>query len=57
MTQKEMDRFNIEDEYDINVFVGKIIADYDVPPEIKDAIKEVAREAFKLGYQTAKEEK
>ncbi len=53
MNDKEMERLNIDDEYDINAFVGKITAKYRVPMGVKDSIKKVAREAFKLGYETA----
>ena len=46
----------IEDEYDINALVGKIMEDFNVELDIKDALKVAIREAFKLGYQTAKEQ-
>lgn len=59
INHKQIDRIfeaKIEDEYDLNAAVGKLLNGFDLPMDLKDAIKTTIREAFSLGYLTAKEE-
>jgi len=51
MTDKEIN--NIEDDYDLVVLIGKSMNDSSVSFKIKDAIKEIAKASFNIGYERA----
>ena len=49
---KQLDKINIDDEYDLNAFVGKMMQNYNISIDLKDKIKHVIREAYMMGKQS-----
>lgn len=54
---EDKDLANVEDDYDLIALVGKFMRDRDISDKAKDAIKEVIRESFNLGFEKGRKSK